>query len=95
MVPSQLSAEEQAYSAQQGLFVSAVQSIIILTRRALTGFAWCTTSFWICRDFESSEWFKSLLHAIEEQDLEQFIEIAVFMTSPVQVDDLNNIVLQE
>jgi Ferric reductase NAD binding domain len=52
-------------------------------------------SFWICRDFESSEWFRNLLHALEEQDLDHFIEIAVFVTSPVEMDDLNNIVLQE
>lgn len=31
--------------------------------------------FWICRDFGSFEWFRSLLLAIEAQDLEQHIEI--------------------
>lgn len=31
--------------------------------------------FWICRDFGSFEWFRSLLLAIEAQDLENRIEI--------------------
>lgn len=31
--------------------------------------------FWICRDFGSLEWFRSLLLAIEAQDLESRIEI--------------------
>jgi NADPH oxidase 2 len=31
--------------------------------------------FWICRDFGSFEWFRSLLLAIEAQDLEDRIEI--------------------
>lgn len=31
--------------------------------------------FWICRDFGSLEWFRSLLMAIEAQDLEHRIEI--------------------
>lgn len=31
--------------------------------------------FWVCRDFGSLEWFRSLLSAIEAQDLENRIEI--------------------
>ena len=31
--------------------------------------------FWICRDFGSFEWFRSLLLAIEAQDLANYIEI--------------------
>lgn len=31
--------------------------------------------FWVCRDFGSLEWFRSLLAAIEAQDLEDHIEI--------------------
>jgi len=31
--------------------------------------------FWICRDFGSFEWFRSLLLAIEAQDLDDHIEI--------------------
>jgi NADPH oxidase len=31
--------------------------------------------FWICRDFGSLEWFRSLLLAIEQQDMDHAIEI--------------------
>jgi NADPH oxidase len=31
--------------------------------------------FWVCRDFGSFEWFRSLLLAIEAQDMSQQIEI--------------------
>lgn len=31
--------------------------------------------FWICRDFDSFEWFRSLLMAIEAQDMNNHIEI--------------------
>jgi NADPH oxidase len=36
--------------------------------------------FWICRDFGSLEWFKSLLMAIESQDKEHRIEIHAVST---------------
>lgn len=38
--------------------------------------------FWICRDFGSFEWFRSLLLAIEAQDLEDHIEIHTVSTLP-------------
>ena len=31
--------------------------------------------FWVCRDFGSFEWFRSLLMAIEAQDMDSHIEI--------------------
>ena len=31
--------------------------------------------FWVCRDFGSFEWFRSLLLAVEAQDLQNHIEI--------------------
>jgi NADPH oxidase len=31
--------------------------------------------FWVCRDFDSFEWFRSLLLAIEAQDMDNHIEI--------------------
>ena len=31
--------------------------------------------FWVCRDFGSFEWFRSLLMAIEAQDMDNHIEI--------------------
>jgi predicted ferric reductase len=36
--------------------------------------------FWICRDFGSFEWFRSLLLAIEAQDLDDHIEIHTVRT---------------
>ena len=38
--------------------------------------------FWVCRDFESFEWFRSLLMAIEAQDMDSHIEIHTVSTSP-------------
>jgi len=39
--------------------------------------------FWVCRDFGSFEWFRSLLLAIEAQDLDNHIEIhTVYFPSP-------------
>jgi len=46
---------------------------------------------WICRDFQSFEWFQSLLLAIEEQDLENFIEIHTYLTTKIALDDIENI----
>jgi hypothetical protein len=37
--------------------------------------------FWICRDFGSFEWFRSLLLAIEAQDVSNAIEIHTVSTS--------------
>lgn len=36
--------------------------------------------FWVCRDFESFEWFRSLLLAIEAQDIDNRIEIHTVST---------------
>jgi len=38
--------------------------------------------FWICRDFGSFEWFRSLLLAIEAQDLDDHIEIHTVSRNP-------------
>jgi len=38
--------------------------------------------FWICRDFGSFEWFRSLLMAIEAQDLDSHIEIHTVRIPP-------------
>lgn len=45
--------------------------------------------FWVCRDFGSLEWFRSLLMAIEAQDLEDHIEIHTVshtLASPLFLD---------
>ncbi|EKG10635.1 Cytochrome b245 heavy chain [Macrophomina phaseolina MS6] len=51
--------------------------------------------FWICRDFGSLEWFRSLLLAIEAQDLEDHIEIHTYLTAKVKIDDAANIMIND
>lgn len=50
---------------------------------------------WVIRDFGSAEWFHSLLHAIEEQDVGGRIEISIYLTAKLKDDDVNNIVVQD
>jgi len=50
---------------------------------------------WVIRDFGSAEWFHSLLHAIEEQDLQNRIEISIYLTAKIREDDMNNILVQD
>ncbi|RMZ78039.1 hypothetical protein DV737_g4118, partial [Chaetothyriales sp. CBS 132003] len=49
--------------------------------------------FWVCRDFGSLEWFKSLLHAIEAQDKHHAIEIHAYLTAKISSADASNIML--
>lgn len=49
--------------------------------------------FWICRDFESLAWFKSLLLAIEEQDKTRQIEVRAHLTAKISHEDALNIQL--
>jgi hypothetical protein len=46
---------------------------------------------WVIRDFGVAEWFHSLLHAIEEQDSQNRIEINIYLTAKIKEDDMNNI----
>ncbi|GAA6060317.1 hypothetical protein JCM10212_002958 [Sporobolomyces blumeae] len=48
--------------------------------------------FWVCRDFTSFEWFQSLLMALEAQDTRGHIEIHTYLTCPLKLDQVNNIV---
>lgn len=48
---------------------------------------------WVIRDFGTAEWFHSLLHAIEEQDVDNKIEISIYLTAKIKEDDMNNIVV--
>jgi len=50
---------------------------------------------WVIRDFGTAEWFHSLLHAIEEQDTQNRIEISIYLTVKMKDDDMNNILVQE
>ncbi|ETN44209.1 uncharacterized protein HMPREF1541_10760 [Cyphellophora europaea CBS 101466] len=49
--------------------------------------------FWVCRDFGSLEWFKSLLGAIESQDKTHAIEIHAYLTAKISAADTSNIIL--
>lgn len=51
--------------------------------------------FWVCRDFDSFEWFRSLLQAIEEQDLEGRVELHTYITQKLKDDDINNIIVSD
>lgn len=51
--------------------------------------------FWVCRDFGSFEWFRSLLLAIEAQDLDNHIEIHTYLTAPIKMDDATNIMIND
>ncbi|KIL66155.1 hypothetical protein M378DRAFT_75950 [Amanita muscaria Koide BX008] len=50
---------------------------------------------WVIRDFGSAEWFHSLLHAIEEQDTQNRIEINIYLTAKIKDDDVTNIIVQD
>ncbi|KAG6839592.1 hypothetical protein C0991_001108, partial [Blastosporella zonata] len=50
---------------------------------------------WVIRDFGTAEWFHSLLHAIEEQDTQNRIEINIYLTAKIKEDDMNNIIVQD
>ncbi|KAM3442952.1 hypothetical protein NHJ13734_002096 [Beauveria thailandica] len=51
--------------------------------------------FWICRDFGSFEWFRSLLMAVEAQDVEHRIEIHTYLTAKIKSDDATNIMIND
>ncbi|KAF8625070.1 hypothetical protein AX15_005552 [Amanita polypyramis BW_CC] len=50
---------------------------------------------WVIRDFGSAEWFHSLLHAIEEHDTQNRIEINIYLTAKIKEDDMTNIFVQD
>jgi len=50
---------------------------------------------WVIRDFGTAEWFHSLLHAIEEQDTSNRIEINIYLTAKIKDDDMNNIIVSD
>ncbi|KAK9721390.1 hypothetical protein K7432_003421 [Basidiobolus ranarum] len=51
--------------------------------------------FWICRDKEAFVWFQDLLKAIEEEDIEQFIEIHTYLTGRLKQDEVNNVIIND
>ncbi|KAG9289540.1 hypothetical protein G9A89_002313 [Geosiphon pyriformis] len=51
--------------------------------------------FWICREYNAFEWFQSLLLAIEEQDIDQFIEIHTYLTGSLRNSEVRNVMVNE
>ncbi len=51
--------------------------------------------FWVCRDYGSFEWFRSLLMAIEAQDMDSSIEIHTYLTGKIKPDDATNIMIND
>ncbi|KAG9249183.1 ferric reductase NAD binding domain-containing protein [Calycina marina] len=51
--------------------------------------------FWVIRDFGSLEWFRSLLLAIEAQDMDNHIEIHTYLTAKINVADATNIMIND
>jgi NADPH oxidase len=51
--------------------------------------------FWICRDYNAFEWFQDLLKAIEEEDIQNFIEIHVYLTGRLKADEMKNVMLHD
>lgn len=51
--------------------------------------------FWVCRDMGSFEWFRSLLLAIEAQDMDNCIEIHTYLTQKIKLDDATNIMIND
>ncbi|KAJ1982836.1 hypothetical protein H4R33_004954 [Dimargaris cristalligena] len=51
--------------------------------------------FWIARDKECFEWFQSLLKAIENEDVNQFIEIRTYLTGRLNQDEMRNVMLND
>ena len=49
---------------------------------------------WLIRDFGSAEWFHSLLHAIEEQNTQGWIEINTYLTGKINEDEMNNVIVR-
>lgn len=49
--------------------------------------------FHVCSDYDSLEWFRSLLYAIEQQDNAHMIEIHVYVTSDNEKEDAETVIL--
>lgn len=47
--------------------------------------------YWICRDKNSFEWFSDLLAALEQANVNQFLEINTYLTAPLSVDEIRNV----
>jgi len=48
--------------------------------------------FWVCRDKNAFEWFSDLLAALEQANINQFLDINTYLTAPMSVDEIRNMV---
>ncbi|KAI8818569.1 ferric reductase NAD binding domain-containing protein [Fimicolochytrium jonesii] len=51
--------------------------------------------FWLARDKESFSWFQSLLSTLEQSIPSSFLEIHVYLTGNLSVDDIQNLALND
>ncbi|KAJ2716732.1 hypothetical protein H4R19_000472 [Coemansia spiralis] len=50
---------------------------------------------WACRDVQALEWFRSLLAALDMEDIGEILEIRTYLTGPMRVDQIRNIALYQ
>ena len=49
--------------------------------------------FGICRDTQAFSWFLDVLKALEEEDLDHFIEIYQYLTGNLKTDQVENVIM--
>ena len=49
--------------------------------------------YWVCRDTQAFEWFQDLLEALEAEDVDNFLEIHMFLTGGLKADEVRNVVM--
>ncbi|KAI9207285.1 ferric reductase NAD binding domain-containing protein [Polychytrium aggregatum] len=49
--------------------------------------------YWICREKEAFEWFVDLLSAIEEQHIDRFLSINIYLTGTMNEAEVNNVMV--
>eukprot|EP00835_Amoeboradix_gromovi_P000325 NODE_11_length_46995_cov_0.451872.p8 type:complete len:580 gc:universal NODE_11_length_46995_cov_0.451872:29362-27623(-) len=49
--------------------------------------------YWICRDKEAFEWFQDLLSVLEREDLENFLNITVYLTGELKPHEMRNVLM--
>jgi len=51
--------------------------------------------YWICRDKNSFEWFSSMLSALEQENINNFLEIHTYLTGGLSLDEVKEVVYDE
>ncbi|KAJ1970051.1 hypothetical protein IWQ62_000211 [Dispira parvispora] len=50
---------------------------------------------WVCRDIQAFEWFQDLLMALEEEDLDDFLDIRAYLTGELSEDQIRNVTIHD